>query len=292
MTNKILITGAAGQLGAAFCALDWPQHNIIALNRTQLDITNQQQVHTIITQHQPSIILNCAAYTKVDQAESEPNLAKQINSDGPLYLAKAAEEIGATLIHFSTDYVFDGTKTTPYTETDVANPINIYGQTKLAGEQAVLEYCRTSMVLRSSWLYGPTGTNFPKTLLNLAAKGKTEFNVVDDQIGCPTSVITLAKIVQQMLQQNDKNQLVNKSGLYHLAATNSASWYEFAKAIFADQPAIKIQPITSADWPTPAKRPSYSALNSQKFVDTFNITPPTWQDMLAETLPALELHAE
>lgn len=283
---KILITGKNGQVGNSLVLQlqNMPSVSFLALSRDELDITNAKHVEQVVNEYKPSIIINAAAYTAVDKAESEVELAKAINCLGPKNLAKAAKQVNAAIIHISTDYVFAGDKLGLYSETDEVNPKGIYGQTKLAGEQAVIQECAAHIILRTAWVFSEFGNNFVKTMLRLARTRDT-LSVVSDQFGGPTYAADIAssiiKIAQDIEQGNSKFGVYNYSGYPHV------SWCEFATQIFEnaltnnviDSP-IKVNPITTNDYPTPAKRPANSKLDCNKIAADFNIAPSDWKRAL------------
>lgn len=276
---KILLTGANGQLGHCFKNIfpaDWSLH---ATNRQQLDITDISAVDNCISKHRPDAIINAAAYTAVDKAEDEFDLAYKVNVIGPKNLAIIAKKYQIKLVHVSTDYVFDGTKKTPYLESDSTNPINVYGKTKREGEIAVIDNNPLAIVIRTSWVFSEYGSNFVKTMLNLGNK-KMELSIVDDQIGNPTYAGDLAKIIIELLKRNVS------SGIYHYCGNKSTSWYLFAKQIF--DIALKqgllfklpnINPINTQSYPTKAKRPQYSVLNMKK-INELNLSGSNWDEQL------------
>lgn len=282
---KVLLFGKNGQLGSELqCALT-PHVDLTALNRASTDycgdLSNLDGIARSIAAVKPDVIINAAAYTAVDKAESEPELASLINAKAPEVMALEAKRFGARLIHYSTDYVFDGAGSAPYKETDAAHPINVYGMSKKAGEDAILSSGCEHIILRTSWVYGAAGRNFVKTIIELAGSRET-LNVVDDQMGAPTGAALLADCTKQILV--DKSWA---SGLYHLTASGQASWYEFALLIVDTArsfgAALKlhpaaIRPIPSKDYPTPAKRPLNSRLDTSKFQETFGIRLPQWQN--------------
>ncbi|WP_253276449.1 dTDP-4-dehydrorhamnose reductase [Synechococcus sp. PCC 6312] len=289
-----MILGANGQVGwqlqqqgLALKRIDTFPLEIIPIARqgTQLtlDLTDSSAIQTVIRTHQPHIVINAAAYTAVDRAESEPELALEINGTVPGVLAVAVEKIGGLLIHYSTDYVFDGTSSTPYLETDSTTPINAYGQSKLIGEQAIQAKAQNHLILRTSWVYDVRGKNFLLTMAKLA-QTRPQISVVNDQIGSPTSAPLIARITYQILAQllatPDWQTL---TGLYHLTAQGFTSWYGFAENIVAhlaessSHPLAELIPISTRDYPTAAQRPAFSRLNCQKLQQTFGITLPAWE---------------
>jgi dTDP-4-dehydrorhamnose reductase len=277
--QTILITGTTGQIGGELLRL-FP--DALAPTRATLDLTSEASIRTCIRTHQPRWIINPAAYTAVDKAESEPALAHAINADAPRILGEEAARIGATVLHFSTDYVFDGTKSTPYLESDPTNPISVYGASKLAGEQALAATGAAHIILRTSWVYGATGKNFLLTILKLAAT-RPELSIVADQHGAPTAAADLAGIVAQIITSPEP-----PSGIYHATSQGETTWYGFATEILrlANIPP-PVLPIPTSAYPTPARRPLHSRLNCDKLHRTFNLQLPPWQTSLATVLSAL-----
>jgi dTDP-4-dehydrorhamnose reductase len=280
---QILITGATGQVGSALLRL-FP--NALTPTRAQLDLADGTSIRTYIQQTRPAWILNPAAYTAVDKAESEPALAHAINAEAPRILGEEALKIGARVIHFSTDYVFDGTKPEPYVETDFTNPLSVYGVSKLAGEQALAASGAAHLILRTSWVYAATGKNFLLTILRLAAE-RPEMNIVADQHGAPTAALDLAALVAHVVAANP--DLTETGGVYHATASGSTTWHGFASEALRlsnmPNPAT-LHPIPTSAYPTPASRPLNSRLNCDKLADTFNQRLPPWQDSLAVVLAA------
>ena len=281
--NNILVTGANGQLGSELQVLakQYPQYQFFFTDVAELDITNPKAIEVFVKENKINAIINCAAYTAVDKAESEVELADNINHLAVKYLAEVAKEHQCKLIHISTDYVFDGTNHQPYLETDIPNPKSVYGATKLAGEQAMQEVNPTnSIIIRTSWVYSSFGTNFVKTMLKLG-KEREELKVISDQVGTPTYAADLAKAILEILPQ-----LSNKKvEVYHYTNEGVCSWFDFAHAIFEiSKTACKVIPITTAQYPTAAKRPQYSVLNKSKIKETFKIEIPYWRESLKECL--------
>ncbi|WYM00172.1 MAG: dTDP-4-dehydrorhamnose reductase [Gloeotrichia echinulata CP02] len=288
---KILLTGVTGQLGWELQRTLMTIGEVIPVGRNeslQLDLAQIDTIRQIIREVKPDLIVNPAAYTAVDKAESEPELAMAINGIAPGVIASEAKKVGAAVIHYSTDYVFDGNQQTAYTEQDQPDPQNIYGKTKLAGEQAIASVGVPHLILRTSWVYGSRGKNFLLTMLRLAQE-REEIRVVDDQIGAPTWSRMIAEVTAQILSQapdHVSDFLTSKGGLYHLTASGQTSWYSFAKTIFAldvKQNERKLQrliAITTKEYPTPASRPAYSLLNNQKLSHTFGLILPDWQRSL------------
>ncbi|WP_434931425.1 dTDP-4-dehydrorhamnose reductase [Shewanella sp. HL-SH5] len=280
---KILIAGKNGQVGSCLVDLLEAQTELtfLALEREELDITDPVQVNKIVTEFQPDIIINAAAYTAVDKAEQECELANAINNDGPKNLAHAANRINATIIHISTDYVFDGDSAESYTESDVTAPQGEYGRSKLAGEHAVAHACPKHIILRTAWVFGEHGNNFVKTMLRLA-KTRESLSVVADQFGGPTYAGDIANAILAISKQISRES--NAYGVYHFSGFPHVSWHTFAEKIFEIamdkdvilQP-IKVKPITTLDYPTPAKRPANSRLNCDKIQNAFGIKQSDWQ---------------
>ncbi len=287
MSKAILLIGSNGQVGKELTQILEPQGNTIAITRPTIDLAQPNTLRSVIREHQPQIIINAAAYTAVDKAESEPELAKAINGIAPGILAEEAEKLGAFLIHISTDYVFDGNHCHPYKETDATNPLSVYGNTKLIGEQAIQKSCAHHFILRTAWVYGTFGkSNFVKTMLRLGAE-REEIRVVADQIGSPTWAKDIAEAIAQIIPQINPEI----SGIYHYTNSGVASWYDFAVAIFEEAQQLgfplKVQrviPITTPEYPTPARRPSYSVLSCAKVSALLQNHPPHWRQALREML--------
>ena len=272
--RNVLVTGSNGQLASCIkdLAKQYDGLNFIYTDYKELDICDLNQVNTFFESHSKiHYCINCAAYTAVDKAETEVDKAFEINADGAKNLAIACREFDAILIQISTDFVFDGGKKEPYTETDVAKPISVYGASKLQGEQEIIKILETYFILRTSWLYSEHGTNFMKTMLSLA-ETRDEISVVSDQIGSPTYAGDLAAVILKIICSNNTN-----FGLYHYSNEGVASWYDFAKAIFeTHNSSIGLTAISSKDYPVAAKRPKYSVLSTKKINQVFNIQPPKW----------------
>jgi dTDP-4-dehydrorhamnose reductase len=291
--KTILLTGANGQVGWELHRILAKDAKVIALTRGQLDLSQPDAIRRAVREHQPDIIINPAAYTAVDKAETDPDLALAINGIAPGVLAEEAKKRDALLIHYSTDYVFDGTKSTPYSETDVPNPQSIYGATKLAGEEAIRSVDGKHLILRTSWVYGVHGGNFVKTILRLA-KERTELRIVADQYGAPTWARLLADSTVKVMQRFTDEQ----SGVYHLTSSGRTNWHQFAEAIIqlarqydaalANKP-LAIQPIATLEYPLPAKRPANSSLCTDKIKQAFGLELPRWEDDLAECIRQLYL---
>lgn len=287
---KILLTGAQGQVGFELqCSLACIG-DVIATDRNALDLYDQELIRRSIQTLKPDLIVNAAAYTAVDKAEVEQDLAMQLNAHALKVLAEEANKLTIPLIHYSTDYVFNGQNTQPWHEQDETDPINVYGKSKLLGEQAIAATGVAHLIFRTSWVYGQRGHNFLLTMQRLATE-RDEVSVVDDQIGAPTwcrhIADATAQIIAQGLATEDLNQFFQKhSGIYNLTGAGETSWYGFAKAIFdiLEQQGHKtadLNGIPSSAYPTPAKRPHYSCLNNNKLASTFGIVLPSWQDSLA-----------
>jgi dTDP-4-dehydrorhamnose reductase len=253
-----------------------------AYDRAGLDLADAPRLAAAVRALQPEAIVNAAAYTAVDKAESEREAAFAVNATGPGVLAEEAKRIGALLVHYSTDYVFDGEKRTPYVEDDATHPLGVYGASKLAGEEAIRKTGCRHLILRTSWVYGPRGKNFMLTMLRLA-KERPELRVVDDQIGAPTSSIEIARATARVLAHAPRSPEL--SGLFHLAAQGQTSWYGFAQAILARAGiATPIVAIPTEGYPTPARRPRNSRLDCSRLRETFGVTLAPWQDGLAEAI--------
>ena len=284
--NKILITGANGQLGKKIKDLtaeikdaEIKDIEFIFTDIDELDITDYQQVEEFTSKHKPQIIVNCAAYTNVEQAEDDICSAYKLNSDAPRNIADISRKNNMKLIHISTDYVFDGTKNMPYSENDLTNPISVYGKSKLDGEKHVLTENPDALIIRTAWLYSEYGKNFALSMLKLAAT-KDCLNIVYDQVGTPTYAGDLAFAILEIC----KKFLSEKfwaAGIYHYSNLGVCSWYDFTKAIFKiAELKTSVNPILSCDFPTKAKRPTFSVLNKSKIINTFCINIPHWTDSL------------
>jgi dTDP-4-dehydrorhamnose reductase len=279
----VLVTGANGQLGQSlqFIAPNYPEIEFVFCDSDTLDITNLNNVEQVVTQFKPNYCINTAAYTAVDKAESEPEKAHLINVEGAKNLAIACKKHNAILLHISTDFVFDGTKKTPYTENDIPNPTGVYGQTKLDGEKAIQEIWNKHFIIRTSWVYSQFGNNFLKTMLCLASE-RDKLSVVNDQIGTPTNAVDLAKcLIKICTIYNLKSTIYNQFGIYNFSNEGQCSWYGFAKEIFrVNNVSIDLQAIPSTAYPTPARRPAYSVLDNKKIKDTFGIEINYWETSL------------
>jgi dTDP-4-dehydrorhamnose reductase len=288
---RILITGARGQVGAELMRLAPAEFDVRGLGSAQLDISDAEQVARTMNQLQPQLIINAAAYTAVDKAENDSGHAYAVNRDGVCLLARAAEQSGIPLLHISTDYVFCGDAGAPYTEDDATAPGGVYGASKLAGEQALAEHCSRYITLRTSWVFGATGNNFVKTMLRLGAERAT-LGVVADQRGGPTASASIALALWHMARRYAADGDL-PWGVYHFSGAPACSWHDFAIAIFeqAQQLGIlatapQISAITTADYPTPARRPANSVLDCSKLQQAFGIAQPDWRLDLHSLLKA------
>ena len=274
----ILVTGAHGQLGRELAAALGTLGDVIALDHTALDLADRDGVVKTVRAIAPALIVNAAAYTAVDRAEQERDAAFAVNGNAPAILAEEAKRLNAVVIHYSTDYVFDGTQRVPYDENVTPNPLNAYGETKLVGERAIAASGAAAIVLRTSWVYSLRGSNFLLTIRRLALD-RDELRVVADQIGVPNWARSLAKATATLVGRGIP-YLAERAGLYHMSASGHTTWYEFAQAIVGEGTRARIVPITTADYPTPARRPAYGVLNTGKFERTFGLTLPHWQSSL------------
>ena len=292
---RILIVGATGQLGRELQRSFAHDAEIIAVHRDTADLTVPAQLRSLVHSAAPNVILNAAAYTAVDRAESEPELAMAVNAHAPGILAEEALRAGALLVHYSTDYVFDGSKTAPWVETDAPRPLSVYGASKLAGEEAIRKVGGRYLIFRTSWVYGPHGNNFLLTMLRLGRE-RSELRVVNDQFGSPTSSIELANathaIVSGILSEK-YGPAAGWAGVYHMTCAGSVSWCGFAQAIFArahtllDGKMPLVNPILSGQYPTAAKRPHNSVLSNEKLFARFGIRLAPWESALDEVMQAV-----
>ena len=281
---NILITGCNGQLGNEMQLLEasHPQHTYFNTDVAELDITNQDAIEAFVNENQIDGIVNCAAYTAVDKAEENEELCTKLNAEAPAYLAAAIGKRRGWMIQISTDYVFDGTQHTPYTEEADTCPNSVYGKTKLVGELNVEKFCAQSMIIRTAWLYSTFGNNFVKTMIRLG-KEKPELGVIFDQIGTPTYARDLAVAIFAAIEQG----IV--PGVYHFSNEGVISWYDFTKAIhrIAGITTCHVRPLHTSEYPTPAKRPHYSVLDKTKIKQTYNIEVPYWEESLADCIAKL-----
>jgi dTDP-4-dehydrorhamnose reductase len=292
MTNRVLILGATGQLGVELQKALPPEMDLAALSRNEVDLTDESALRTAIRSAEPSFIVNAAAYTAVDHAESEPELAHAVNSQAPRIMAEEALRTDAWLLHFSTDYVFDGSGNVPWKEGDPPRPLNIYGRTKLEGEQAVAATGCRHLIFRTSWVYAAHGNNFLRTMLRLGAQ-RPSLNIVDDQVGAPTSAGELARGVRIVLDRLlDADFAAPDPGVYHMTCAGSTSWFGFAKSIFANvagrSPVPTLVAIPSEQFPTPAARPRNSVLNCDKLERVFGLRLAPWEDALKKVIEEMQ----
>jgi dTDP-4-dehydrorhamnose reductase len=303
MSRKILLTGKNGQLGDDLQHVLARLGDVVATDRQQLDLSRPDEIRQLIREIQPTLIVNAAAYTAVDQAEKDEAAALAINSEAPAIMAEEAKKIGAALVHYSTDYVFDGSGNSPYDENDTPNPISAYGRTKLAGEQAVRDSGVDHLIFRTAWVYSTRGKNFLLTILRLATQ-REELRIVHDQFGAPTWSREIASATTKALEQicnraDAKAGWSERGGTYHMTAGGETNWYEFTRAILQEAAQApdsaewfhtvttgknlltrRVIPITTAEYPTPARRPAYSVLSNSKLNRTFGIRLPGWQEQL------------
>lgn len=291
--QHILVIGRNGQVGWELMRTLAPLGTVTGLDYPELNLLDPASIEAAVQRLRPTVIVNAAAYTAVDKAETEPDLAQAINATAPGLLAAQARQLNALLVHYSTDYVFDGSKKTPYVETDAPNPLGVYGRTKLAGDQAVQKADGDHVILRLCWVYGSRGKNFMLTMQKLARE-RDSLRVVHDQFGCPTWCRLIAEatahVVARRLRTPDDPSL---NGVYHLASSGQTSWHGFAEAIInsmpeSDRQCRTIDGIPTCDYPTPAKRPAFSVLSCQKLQDTFGLNLPDWRTSLAQAMEPTE----
>lgn len=301
--KRILLTGIAGQLGHQLPEILDPLGAVTGVDRQSLDLSEPDKIRQVISEVKPDLIVNAAAYTAVDRAQSETELANLINGTAPTIIAEEAQRLGAALIHISTDYIFDGRKNTPYTEEDSPNPINAYGQSKLLGEEGVRQKCDRHIILRTAWVYGAYGKgNFVKTMLRLGAE-REELRIVVDQVGSPTWTGDLAQGIAMIaanfsnaqlgdnINLDQESKLNFSTGTYHFTNSGAISWYDFAVAIFEEAQQLgfpvkvkRVVPITTPEYPTPAPRPAYSVLSGKKISAVLGKHPPHWRRGLRQML--------
>ena len=293
--RTLLVTGGGGQLAQALRYAKLPRGDdawkIVVVGRPEFDFDRPASIAATLAAHAPALVVNAAAWTAVDAAESETEAAARANSDGPATIARTCAELGCGLIHISTDYVYDGSKGAPYVETDAPHPTGVYGATKLAGETRVREALPEAVVLRTSWVYAEAGKNFVLTMLN-AGRRMPELRVVADQQGCPTNADDLADAVLGVASSMLDNPDAHFGGVYHAAGTGAVSWHGLAEAIFDEavkhgRSRPKITAIATADWPTPAKRPADSRLDCSRLADVFGVRLPRWQPSLQRAVAAI-----
>lgn len=286
---RILITGVSGQIGGALLSVAKADgYDVQSASRREMDLAAPGSGVPFLDQCMPDIVVNCAAYTAVDQAETDPALAFRINADAPERLALWCSAHDRLLIHLSTDYVFSGESRRPYREEDEVGPTNIYGASKLDGERRLRRACVRHIILRTAWIYSATGNNFVKTMLRLGVRG-SELNVVADQHGCPTAACSVARALGAILARYRTGSADDVSGTYHYVDRGETTWHGFAERIFAEAERHRrhhpiINPVATELYPTLARRPSYSVLDTGRFQDVFGMTPPFWQDSLALVL--------
>lgn len=288
---KVLIAGSKGQLGTELVRLG-AGHELLAVDYDQLDITDADAVKCCMDAFYPDVVINAAAYTAVDRAETDVDFCFAVNRDGPENLAKACEQAGIPLIHVSTDYVFDGSNPAAYVESDVVAPLGVYGASKLAGEVAVQNNCSRHIILRTSWVFSAHGNNFVKTMLRLGSE-RAELGIVGDQHGCPTSAAELARAIYALLE-SDPNAAV--WGVYHFSQPEPTTWFGFAEAIFAeargqgmDMQVSTLKAIATSEYPTPAKRPANSVMDCSRFSRTFEFEITPWSESLQEVIKELNM---
>ena len=283
----ILITGKDGQLGFELAQIQSKledKFDFLFVGRNEFDLTNASQIKDFLLTNQPKFIVNCAAFTAVDKAEIETDLAFEINAKAPALIAEICREFNCQLIHISTDYVFDGKKKKPHEPTDSTNPINTYGLSKLKGEKLILQNNSSAIIIRTSWVYSTHGKNFVKTILKLMCE-KEEINVVDDQIGNPTYAADLAAAILLMIEKLNSNLNTKHQSIYHYSNTGNISWFQFAQAIQEmSKLNCKVNPVPTSSYPTPAKRSSYSVLNCEAITQDFDIEIKGWKVSLLDCL--------
>lgn len=282
----VLVTGSNGQLGQSlqYIAKNYPEIHFVFCDSSTLDVTNKNSCEEVFSNYKPDYCINAAAYTAVDKAETEGEKAYLINVIGPRNLAEVSQLHETTLLHVSTDFIFDGTKTTPYIEEDLPNPTGMYGLTKLEGELEIQKKCDNYFIIRTSWVYSQFGNNFMKTMLRLATE-RDSISVVDDQIGTPTNAVDLAEALVRIILFSDKNLDAKKYGIYNFSNEGQCSWYDFAKMIFKiNNINITVNPIPTSSYPTPAKRPCYSVLDKSKFKRIFKVEIKSWDERLTQLL--------
>ncbi len=282
MRLRILLTGARGQLGAALAGLLPAHGDVVAMDRSTLDLADADAIVRVMREVAPDLVVNAGAYTAVDLAERERDAAFAVNARAPGILAEEARRRGAVLIHYSTDYVFDGQAHAPYTEESATGPLNVYGASKLAGEAAVAASGAHALVLRTSWVYGLTGKNFLLTIRRLAAE-RDELRIVADQTGTPNWSHDLAVATGELVGKG-LPQLAERAGLFHLSAAGATTWHGFAQAIVGPVGTPRVVPIATAEYPTPARRPPYGVLETARLRDTFGVSLRSWQAALADCL--------
>jgi len=286
---NILVTGGNGQLGSELkdLASNYADFRFFFMDLPELDICNPNELAIFFIENNIHTVINCAAYTAVDKAEQETEIAEKVNAEGVLNLVNAVAKIKGKLIHISTDYVFDGNSFLPYQESDEVNPIGVYGNTKRRGELAVINSDIDAIVIRTSWLYSAYGNNFVKTMLRLGNE-RAELGVIFDQVGTPTNASDLAKVCLDILSRKTSEKVSDKGNIYHFSNEGVASWYDFAVAIMdIGEVDCKVKPIETKEYPTPAKRPYFSVLNKSKIKKDFEIVIPFWRESLEKCISKL-----
>jgi dTDP-4-dehydrorhamnose reductase len=284
---RFMLTGATGQLGFELQRALSPLGEVVALDRTQCDLADAQSIAAAVARYAPQVIVNAAAWTAVDLAESEPGKAMAVNAEAPALLARAAQACGALLVHYSSDYVFDGKKAEPYSEEDSPAPLSVYGHSKLAGERAVASQCDRYLIFRTSWVYGAYGANFMKTVLRLASS-RDSLRMVADQFGAPTGAALISDVTAQVLARylHACSPGAFPFGLYHLSAAGETSWHQYARFVLAQAAVLQmpltlgesdVEPIPAEAYPLPAERPQNSRLDTAKLQQTFGLVLPPWQ---------------
>jgi len=293
--SKILIFGGTGQVGFELQRKLATVGQIVGIGGPRVDFSRADLIRAAVRAAEPAVIVNAAAYTAVDKAESEPELAAAVNGVAPGVLAEEAKRLGCLLVHYSTDYVFDGAKQGPYLETDTPNPLNVYGRTKLAGDEAILAVGGDALILRTTWVYGPRGSNFLLTMLRMA-KERPELRIVDDQIGAPTSSEAIAQATAEILARilaPAGGGLQGRGGIYNLTCAGETSWFGFAKSFLTTEAQLSgtklpnLIPIKTSEFPRPAKRPANSRLSCRRLEETFGVRMPTWEAALGRVFDTL-----
>lgn len=291
--KRFLILGAQGQLGVELQSAFRDAGHVIAHGRSTCDLSSPSSIRNAVTAARPDVILNAAAYTAVDRAESEPELAMQINGEAPGILAEEAKKNNALLIHYSTDYVFDGSKPEPWIEEDVVHPLNVYGATKLAGERSIQQIGGQFLIFRTSWVFSPYGNNFLRTMLRLGQE-REELKIVNDQTGAPTSALALATGTRRIVDKPEEQTVTDVAGIYHMTCVGQTTWFGFAQSIFAKaqagKPWASVKGIPASEYPAPAKRPANSVLSNKKLEAAFDIDLPSWEAALDAALHTLKIH--
>jgi len=291
---KILVFGAGGQVGREVCRAAWPsRYQLLPFERKAIDITGSASVSETLRRERPDLVINLAAYTAVDRAESEPEAAWAVNCAGAAHLAAACDESGAALVHLSTDYVFNGRKIDAYREEDAVDPLGVYGHSKEAGERAVRAALEQHVILRTAWVFGASGINFVKTMLRLASE-RPVLRVVADQRGCPTAAADIAAALIAIAESIERGEA--RWGTYHFAGDAAISWHGFAEAIFESAipqlaPRPKLEPIATEQYPTPAQRPMNSVLDCRRIEQAFGVSPSPWRTSLAAVIQELLKHS-